>query len=277
MILKFFGVRGSYPVSGKSYLKYGGHTPSILIETSSKIIIFDGGTGIIEAGNYIVSNNNSKEIHIFISHLHYDHIHGLPFFKPFLTKRPIKIRIYGPKFDKKSFEEQINSFFSSPFVPFSLKTLKNVSNISFISYDKEIFKTEIEDNIRINAKHCKNHPRYGVYMLSILAENKKITYITDLNLTENSTKKITDFAINSDILIFDSFFTDTEKNLAPELVNFGHSSFEDSIKIKKISKSIDLFFFHLNPSYKDEELDKIKKRYCTKNIQIAVEGMEVKL
>ncbi len=277
MILKFFGVRGSYPVSGKNFVKYGGHTPSILIENDKIAIIFDGGTGIIDAGNYINQNEKIKEIHIFVSHLHYDHIQGLPFFKPFFNKDSKKIKIFGPKFTEDSFELQIEKFFASPFIPFSLKSIKKGNKISFHTFSSKKETIKIKENITVRAEFNKNHPKHGVYILSINSNKKKITYITDINITESILNSVVEFAKNSDILIFDSFFTEKEKREEPEIGDFGHSSFEDGIKIKKLSNSKKLFFFHFNPNCTDDKVTKLEKIYCGKEIKMAKEGLEAKL
>ena len=277
MILKFFGVRGSYPVSGKNFIKYGGHTPSILIEISETAIIFDSGTGIIEAGNYINHNKKINEIYIFVSHLHYDHIQGLPFFKPFFNKDSKKIRIFGPNFTKDSFESLIEKFFASPFIPFSLELIKTENNISFHTFNSKKETIKIKENIIVKAEFNKNHPKHGVYMFSINSNKKKITYITDINITESILKSVVEFAKDSDILIFDSFFTEKEKIEEPEIGNFGHSSFEDGINVKKLSNSKKLFFFHFNPNCTDDKLIKLEKTYCGKGIKMAKEGLEAKL
>lgn len=277
MMLKFFGVRGSYPVSGKRYRQYGGHTPSILIEEKNTIIIFDAGTGIIEVGNYIASKKGSPEINIFLSHFHYDHIQGLPFFKPFFNKKPKKINIYGPVFTGKKLEQQLEVFFDCPFVPFSLDNIKRENNIIFKSYESSKFKVQINDEVIVKGEFNTNHPKNGVYMLSAFIKDKKIAYITDINLRDNILEQTLNFAKDSDILIFDSFFTDLEKKLLPEIVNYGHSSFEDAIKIKELSNSKSLYFFHFNPICDDKELNKLEKIYCKKDIQMATEGLEVKL
>ena len=92
--LVFYGVRGSYPVPDKKVIKYGGNTASILIEADNESIILDAGTGIINIGKYLLTvNPQRKKINLFLTHLHNDHIQGLPFFDPVFDKE-YEINIY---------------------------------------------------------------------------------------------------------------------------------------------------------------------------------------
>ena len=81
--LTFWGVRGSIPTPGKSTLRYGGNTPCIeLTFKDGPLLILDAGTGIRELGKKLLQNKSPVHAHLFISHYHWDHIQGLPFFKP---------------------------------------------------------------------------------------------------------------------------------------------------------------------------------------------------
>ncbi len=275
MIVKFYGVRGSYPTPGKSFSRYGGNTPCVLIRDGGKIIIFDGGTGIIEVGKELVKENVS-EIYIFISHSHYDHILGLPFFKPFFYEDRRKIKIFGPKFLEKSYDEVLERFLSSPFIPFSLKELKGRDSIEIITLEENeniyIFKNSIVKSI-----HSKNHPLQGVHLFSYLSGSKKITYMTDIKVDDKIVKEVVAFAKDSDVLIFDSFFLKREYAGKGENKRFGHSSFEDALKIKKLSSSKSLYFFHYNPDYDDKVLDTVKRKFEKNGAFLSYEGLEVNL
>jgi len=85
--LVFHGVRGSRPVADKRVIKYGGNTSSILVEKGDRIVIFDAGTGIINIGDYLKNERKDiKILDIFLTHFHFDHILGLPFFQPILSR-----------------------------------------------------------------------------------------------------------------------------------------------------------------------------------------------
>jgi len=95
MLLKFWGTRGSIPVPGNKTLIYGGNTPCVEIRNKDKnLIILDAGSGLRELGKQIAQNGIEDSIHIFISHYHWDHIQGIPFFIP-LYEKGNNITFYG--------------------------------------------------------------------------------------------------------------------------------------------------------------------------------------
>ena len=95
MKIKFWGVRGSIPSPGKMPNNFGSNTPCVSLQIDDDIFIFDAGTGIRQLGKYIIEKGNTvTNGHIFLSHYHWDHIHGLPFFEPAFRKRN-RFRIYG--------------------------------------------------------------------------------------------------------------------------------------------------------------------------------------
>ncbi len=97
MEIKFWGTRGSIPVPGKNTVKFGGNTPCISVDFGGdELIILDAGTGIRNLGDEIIRENKFKKIRLFISHTHWDHIQGLPFFAPVYSKDyEIKICVYS--------------------------------------------------------------------------------------------------------------------------------------------------------------------------------------
>jgi phosphoribosyl 1,2-cyclic phosphodiesterase len=92
MELQFWGVRGSFPVSGKDRDKYGGHTPCASIRTADgSLLIIDAGTGIKDLGDAILKEDDRqlRELHLLLTHFHLDHITGLPFFAPLYSSRTV--------------------------------------------------------------------------------------------------------------------------------------------------------------------------------------------
>ncbi|HSQ35486.1 MAG TPA: MBL fold metallo-hydrolase, partial [Candidatus Binatia bacterium] len=117
MSLTFFGVRGSHPVPGKGTQRYGGNTASLLFEIDGQAVLFDAGTGIIQAGRYLNQpDHDGGPIHLFLTHLHIDHIQGLPFFSP-LYNPDREIIIHCPEGDGNSSQQAIEALFVPPFSP----------------------------------------------------------------------------------------------------------------------------------------------------------------
>ena len=85
MKIKFWGVRGSIPTPGKNFTKFGGNTSCVELQANNNVIIFDMGSGLVNLGDYLFKKN-IKNFDILLSHFHYDHTCGLPFFKPAFSK-----------------------------------------------------------------------------------------------------------------------------------------------------------------------------------------------
>ncbi len=114
--VKFWGVRGSLPVSGEQFLRYGGNTPCIEVRCGAEVLIFDAGSGLREAGLSLMSEGVS-EFDVFFTHTHYDHIIGLPYFKP-IYRGSSAVRFWsGHLHGKMSTAEMINDFMRPPWFP----------------------------------------------------------------------------------------------------------------------------------------------------------------
>ena len=93
--VRFWGVRGSYPAPFSTHMKVGGNTPCVEIRSGNQLFILDAGTGIIPLGNALMRQNEIRTVTIILTHYHWDHIAGLPFFVPAFVPG-WKINIYGP-------------------------------------------------------------------------------------------------------------------------------------------------------------------------------------
>jgi ribonuclease BN (tRNA processing enzyme) len=259
MDIVFYGVRGSYPVPDKNVLKYGGNTSSILIENRESIMIFDAGTGIISIGDYLIKKKkNIKKIDIFLTHLHFDHIQGLPFFTPFYDNN-FKINIYCPYYPNISLKNVIYSIFNHPFSPISNKGIK--ANIKFFELNSKKNKNvKIDENIKVEFIKDDSHPISGVLIYKLISENKSIVYATDVESPKGFKSEIIDFIKGAEVLIHDAQYIDSEyydeKNSKE---GFGHSTVSMAIKNAIKCDVEKLFLFHYNPDRLDNDLERILK------------------
>lgn len=253
MRVKFWGVRGSTPVAGPSYAKYGGHTSCVSVEVSDDLIlVIDAGTGINECGEDLIKRNFTK-CHLFFSHFHLDHIIGLPFFKPLWTK-DFELTIYSPYFkDVEVFQQQISStIFSHPLFP--------VGPEAFGA--RVIFKTlsithplDLPHLTRVYA-HKLNHPGDS-YGFRINALGKSCCYISDHeHVSDTIEADIVEFVKNSDLMIYDACYTQEEHALKK---GWGHSTFNHGIKIAQAAEVKKLGLFHHDYTHTDIMVDHIEQ------------------
>src|SRR5215212_10591681 len=129
--VKFWGVRGSYPVPGPGTFKYGGNTASVEIRAGEKTIILDAGTGIIPLGRELASTKRTNEILLLFSHLHHDHTQGFPFFVPAYMPNT-KLHIFGPDGTHESLKNVLERNQSSETFPVSLREMASSKDIQAV-------------------------------------------------------------------------------------------------------------------------------------------------
>jgi ribonuclease BN (tRNA processing enzyme) len=255
--LVFYGVRGSYPVPDKRVVKYGGNTASILVESRQQQVILDAGTGIINIGKNLLKNNpEQKKINLFLTHLHFDHIQGLPFFDPVFDSQ-YEINIYGDETPKTPLKETIYALFNQPLSPIGNDGIKATLNFRVLD-TRQPQTLRVGDDIVIDYIKENFHPLSGVLLYRIAIDGKRIVYATDIETPRGLAPEHLEFIKGADILIHDSMYFDADY-YSPTFPKkgFGHSTVsmavENAIKggVKK------LFLFHYDPNYSDEDVEKM--------------------
>lgn len=272
----FQGVRGSYPVSHKRFNKYGGNTSSLAMDIEGEIVIFDAGTGIINIGNQIKNEYNDKrQINIFLTHLHIDHIQGLPFFNPFFYDE-YKINIYCPEYENLSFKNIIYSLFNHPFSPISNKRIK--AEVKFIGLGKILNDSfSLFKNISVSYIKEDSHPVTGVLIYKLSSNKKNIVFATDIESPEGFNRQIQSFINGADVLIHDSQYFDEEYyNREKSKMGFGHSTVSMAVDNAVRCGVKKLFLFHYDPGHSDEDLEIMlsKARKTFKNTYLSKELKE---
>jgi len=270
--VKFYGVRGSLPVCGREFERYGGNTTCIRVlrENANRIAIMDAGTGIRNLGKELVSTGLSQSvINILFSHFHWDHIQGFPFFAPaYNPNQKIGILAMGRKGNIKHLKEIFSMQMQEEFFPIQMDTMG--AQFEFFAYgDKE---TIYGANVKSVAQYHKHLG--GSYGFRIDDESVSLVVCTDLEHINGIDNNIVNFAKDADLLIHDGQYTAEEYK---KFKGWGHSTWEQAAEVAIRAHVKKLIVTHHDPDHNDDFLDSIEKE-CKKifpSSQFAKEGMEV--
>lgn len=275
----FYGVRGSYPVANKTVMETGGNTSSILFRCGEETIILDAGTGIINIGNDLQEMGVSeKRIDIFLTHLHLDHIQGLPFFAP-LFDEGYEINLYCPDFRGVDVGGVIYSLFNHPISPISDNGIKADLKIitlplihgKSISIGREITVDHIKEN---------SHPLSGVLLYKLTVDSRSLVYATDVESPNGFPDDVKAFVSGSAILVHDSQYFNSDYSHPQESKRgYGHSTCSMAVGNARACGVEKLFLFHYHPDYSDDQLTKMlrKARKRFKQTFLARENHKISL
>lgn len=279
MIITFYGVRGSAPTPGPTTVKYGGNTSCVHIALDNgQDVILDAGTGLKQLGQNLLGKNTP--INIILSHVHWDHIQGYPFFAPiFQPERQIDIfsSVDTCEHSACTLLRQLDG------INFPVKVGELPSRSNCIAHDIETILSE--RNIIISKKPL-NHPGGGT-AYRFEEDGMSCAYVTDNELDPpyklNTTyDEWVDFLHGVDVLIHDAQYTEDDM---PQKHGWGHSLISQVRQLAVDAEVGTLVMFHHDPDRTDGELDEIQieneahfknKRNPAKSI-CAAEGMQIKL
>ena len=292
--LRFWGVRGSYAVSHRGALKYGGNTSCVEVVAGKHQIIFDAGTGIIGLGKELVKNNQGPlSLNLFLSHTHHDHLSGFYFFDPLFDKRN-RINIFGPGSGKRSLAETLRMAMEPALFPIGLDALEAKKFIwSLVGGENIALRyrqapritkaVSLRDKDRaqpiISTHGSPAHPN-GVILYRVLFQGKSLVYATDLEETAGGYPDVIEFTRNADVLIHDAQYLESEYiSAANPRKGWGHSTVESATEVAKKAGVKQLVLFHHEPTHDDRCIDQILKlaRRRFPGTIVAVEGMIMRL
>lgn len=304
MKVRFWGVRGSIPSPGPNTQKYGGNTActELRVGPDERIIIIDAGSGIRTLGNYLMANDLPRgpiKADIFLSHTHWDHIMGYPFFTPIYIPGT-KLRIHGPvSFEEDPLEEVVGGQMKYRYFPINLGEL--ASEIEYIRL-KEDPSIDLGDGLHLSTK-LLNHPITSLgyrfeYEGKVVCtcydtEPFRNLFITDpehpdydeamayegQEVADEQNQAIEQFFQGADLLLYDAQYTE-EEYLAAR-VNWGHTSMEYAVAAANRAGVKRLALFHHDPDRTDDSLDELAEMYCTPGkkgdteVFFAKEGVEI--
>lgn len=272
MTIRFHGVRGSTPVPASGMMKYGGNTACVEVRTDKgTVIILDAGTGIRNLGHELNKEFKKKPIgaYVLLSHTHWDHIQGFPFFLPIFDKKN-RFHIYGKSRYAKSLEEIMSGQMEHKYFPVSLNEIG--ARMEFTKVEDGTFTI---GTARVTAAE-HTHPG-GAYGYRIEADGAVLVYSTDTEHTDGIIdERVVSLARGADVLIHDSQYDDTD---IASHAGWGHSSYRQSCAVAKAAAVKKLVLFHYDPQYDDKKVAAItvKAKKIFKNTVAAREGALVRL
>jgi len=303
MRVRFWGVRGSIPCPGKHTAKYGGNTACIELRFSGsdRLIIIDAGSGLRELGNFMMAHDLPKgpiQTSIYLSHTHWDHIMGFPFFTPIYLPSTTA-QVFGPvSHEADTLETIVGGQMTYRYFP--VRQAELAAKIKYTNLKEGQF--DLGDGISLTTKYL-NHPilclgyrfecQGKVFCTAYDTETYKNIFCTDpddpsydeamasegdsVALEQN--EELERFVAGADLLVYDAQYTQVEYESSK--IGWGHTSMEDAIVVAKRNSVKKLALFHHEPMRTDDQLDDLAQIYCQAGsdgepeIFFAQEGMEV--
>ncbi|MBN1408127.1 MAG: MBL fold metallo-hydrolase [Calditrichaceae bacterium] len=259
--LKFWGVRGSIPTPGPETVRYGGNTSCAELRHNDKLFILDAGSGLRVLGNDLLKTGSPITAHIFISHMHWDHIQGIPFFTPAFIPNN-HFTFYGSEPAGKDLLTVIADQMDPTYFPIEMKDMG--STMEFKPLFEGTYKI---DGIKVEALYV-NHPGNALgYKFHL--NKKTLVYISDnepfltadnnddpdqVLLGEDGNQKLINFIHDADVLIHDAQYTQDEYE---NKITWGHSPVEYTVDIAIKSGVKKLVLFHHDPLHNDDMIDQM--------------------
>jgi phosphoribosyl 1,2-cyclic phosphodiesterase len=272
MRIKFWGVRGSTPTPQPENLRYGGNTSCVEVRLSDRLFIFDCGTGFRPLGQQLHRESAGQAIHahIFVSHFHWDHIQGIPFFVPLYDNAENCFSFHSSSRTRalnRVMEEQM----AAPYFPVGLSEMKAQRGF----YEMEPGRVALDD-VMIEATWL-NHPQ-GCMGFRLETTDGVLVYATDNEPGDAGfDKNLRQLASGADVLIYDAQYLPEEYQARKR--GWGHSHWREAVNVVMESGAQQLVLFHHDPDHDDACIDRLveEARNYYPQVRAAAEGMEIKL
>jgi phosphoribosyl 1,2-cyclic phosphodiesterase len=272
LAVTFWGTRGSIACPGPGTVRYGGNTPCLEVHAAGRQLIFDAGTGLLPLGRRMAAAGTICETDWYFTHSHFDHIQGIPFFDPLYNPKN-SFRMWAghlaPEMDLKSV---LSSMMQAPLFPIPIGIFAAKVEFHDFSVGTDLLPAP---GIRIKTAPL-NHPNRATgYRVEVAG--KALCYITDTEHTPGKLDaNILGLIAGADLVIYDSTYTDAE---FPAHVGWGHSTWQEGIRLVDQAGAKRLVIFHHDPSHDDAFMDKVGAEAAAMRpgTIVAQEGMTIEL
>ena len=275
----FWGVRGSYPVPGPKTIRYGGHTSCVEVRSNSgQCIVVDAGTGLRALGQKLSEEqklHGKNDHHIVLSHVHWDHIQGLPFFEPAYIENT-DIWIYGLRLATEELRQVVNGITRQEFFPVPLEAVPANFHFQEVAANESFAIGDLE----VTPFHL-NHP-FGCVGYKISGDGTSIAYISDTAPFDNMLHKqhflagpekpspqdeeslramraaLCEVVKDTHTVIYDTHFLPEEYEKFP---HYGHSTPDHALELLEGLDVARLVLYHHAPNHDDDTMDSIEAKY----------------
>ena len=248
MRVRFWGVRGSIACPGSSTIRYGGNTPCIEVRCGEHVLVFDAGTGLRPLGLELIKDKTIRQVDIFITHCHLDHVVGLPFFAP-LFRKGYRVRVWaGNLLPANSIERVMRMLMSSPLFPIQIEIFK--AAIEFHDFRSgDVLRPH--ENVVLRTAPL-DHPdgsngyrlEYGGRTFALVSDTEGFPGKCDNDLLS--------LADHADLAVYDATYTEDE---IVSRIGWGHSTWLRGIRLAEKANVKQLCLFHHDPSHDDDFMD----------------------
>lgn len=270
--IKFWGVRGSIACASPEHMKYGGNTSCIEVQAGEHVFVMDAGTGIRNFGN-VLHSLDIRSTHLLLTHTHWDHINGFPFFTPAYDPNR-SIHIMAGHLGKKDggIHGALSAQMDTPMFPVPLEAMQ--AKMRFDDFEAgDHFNLYSDVTVRTAPL---NHPN-GATGYRIEYDGKSVCYITDTeHVPGQPDQTVLGLIEGSDLVIYDSTYTEEE---FPSKVGWGHSTWNEGVALCRAANVKRMAIFHHDPAHDDVEMERIEgeARAVWKDCFAARDGLTVGL
>ncbi len=269
--ITFWGTRGTRTVSGDSYSNYGNDTICVEVQCGERHLIFDFGSGLNRLGQSMIQRE-IRNVDMFLSHAHYDHVEGIPFFPPFFQSDFIARFWSGRLKGIERTRDIVDGLMREPYFP-----IRQEKFLAKIIYQDISDYQSLSLGDKITVATTRLHHPGGATGYRVDFNGKSFAFITDTTHSPGHVdSELVLFLDNVDLFAYDCSYLDEE---FPKFANFGHSTWQEAFRLGKASGAKSMLGFHHMPFRSDADLDNIArllKSEC-ENCAIAKDGMTIDL
>jgi len=267
--VKFWGVRGSIACPSPNHIKYGGNTSCLEVTAGDRRLVFDAGTGVRGLGKTFLQDDVSQ-IHLLLTHTHWDHINGFPFFVPAYDPRRSLHIMAGHLRGGEGIQNVLAAQMDNPMFPVPLSAMQ--AKMRFEDFDAGM-DFNLYDDVHIRTA-ALNHPN-GATGYRVEHGGHSICYITDTeHVPGKMDQNILVLIEDADLVIYDSTYTEEE---FPSKIGWGHSTWNEGVKLCREAGAKSMAIFHHDPEHDDDFMDQLGKdaHKVWDGTFVAKEGMEL--